>query len=442
MAEPISSLPPPSATARRLDSWKEVAEYLGRDVRTVMRWSKSHALPVRRVAGGKGRSVFAFTNEIDAWLEGNTPNGTGSQAKTVADIPAAELPARPRAWRAPAAALVAIVLAIAGYLGVQPGALDVATLRPEMTEAAVLVRDAQGRSRPIHQFDSARPAQATLAVPRLHDADSDGRQDVMAGVAFYLGARDRPTSAGELLNISLDGAIRWRFAFDDQLAFRGEQFTGPWGLADWDIGPAASPAHVAVAAHDMAWWASVVAVLDHNGKRLGTFVNPGWIESLLWIDGARVLAGGFNNQRDAAVIALLDANRLEGQAPGTTGTEYECVSCPRRDPLLYASFPRSEINLVTASRFNRAQVALAGDRYLVTTSELVSEGVSATAMYEFDRDMRLVRARYSDTYWDQHRRLELEGRLTHSRETCAEREGPAAIHVWSGSSWTKTSAPR
>src|SRR4051812_6878241 len=55
----------------RLDSWKEIADYLGRDVRTAMRWAKTHGLPVRRVAG-KGRSVFAFRNEIDEWLAGRS----------------------------------------------------------------------------------------------------------------------------------------------------------------------------------------------------------------------------------------------------------------------------------------------------------------------------------------------------------------------------------
>ena len=53
---------------RRLDSWKEIADYLGRDVRTVIRWEKDKGLPVRRLPGGKRQSVFAFAAEIDAWL--------------------------------------------------------------------------------------------------------------------------------------------------------------------------------------------------------------------------------------------------------------------------------------------------------------------------------------------------------------------------------------
>jgi hypothetical protein len=57
---------------QRLDSWKAIAKYLQRDLATVRRWEKGLGLPVHRV-GGAGRSVFAYTTEIDAWLETRTP---------------------------------------------------------------------------------------------------------------------------------------------------------------------------------------------------------------------------------------------------------------------------------------------------------------------------------------------------------------------------------
>src|SRR5215813_15119164 len=52
----------------RLDSWKEIADYLKRDTRTAIRWEQERGMPVHRVPGGKRQAVFAFTNEIDAWL--------------------------------------------------------------------------------------------------------------------------------------------------------------------------------------------------------------------------------------------------------------------------------------------------------------------------------------------------------------------------------------
>jgi TolB-like protein len=58
----------PSTKSRRLDSWKSIADYLGRSVRTVVRWSDERGLPVHRVPGGKRHAVFAYSQEIDAWL--------------------------------------------------------------------------------------------------------------------------------------------------------------------------------------------------------------------------------------------------------------------------------------------------------------------------------------------------------------------------------------
>ena len=51
-----------------LSSWKEIAHYVGKGVRTVQRWEREAGLPVRRPQGeGKGK-VLAFPEEIDGWM--------------------------------------------------------------------------------------------------------------------------------------------------------------------------------------------------------------------------------------------------------------------------------------------------------------------------------------------------------------------------------------
>lgn len=54
-------------TGNLLDSWKEIAAYLGREVRTVQRWEKKEGLPVHRRLHEKAGSVYAYKSEIDAW---------------------------------------------------------------------------------------------------------------------------------------------------------------------------------------------------------------------------------------------------------------------------------------------------------------------------------------------------------------------------------------
>lgn len=52
-----------------LDSWKEIAAYLGKDVRTVQRWEKKECLPVHRQLHAKQGTVYAYKSEIDEWWD-------------------------------------------------------------------------------------------------------------------------------------------------------------------------------------------------------------------------------------------------------------------------------------------------------------------------------------------------------------------------------------
>ena len=56
-----------SAPGERLESWKEIATYLSRSVRTLHRWEKEEGLPVRRQLHKELGSVFAYKSELDAW---------------------------------------------------------------------------------------------------------------------------------------------------------------------------------------------------------------------------------------------------------------------------------------------------------------------------------------------------------------------------------------
>jgi hypothetical protein len=57
-----------------LESWKEIAVYLKRDVTTVQRWEKREGLPVHRHLHDKSGSVFALKPELDRWRR-STPRG-------------------------------------------------------------------------------------------------------------------------------------------------------------------------------------------------------------------------------------------------------------------------------------------------------------------------------------------------------------------------------
>src|ERR1700674_1704707 len=63
-----SSLP-----EKKLDTWKEIADYLGKEIRTVQRWEKTEDLPVRRHEHRRKSTVYAYASEVDAWFKKRQP---------------------------------------------------------------------------------------------------------------------------------------------------------------------------------------------------------------------------------------------------------------------------------------------------------------------------------------------------------------------------------
>jgi len=70
----------------RLDSWKEVASFFRREVRTVQLWEKSEGLPVRRQQHKKLGSVYAYRRELEAWWAARSAIHATSSELNVAQI--------------------------------------------------------------------------------------------------------------------------------------------------------------------------------------------------------------------------------------------------------------------------------------------------------------------------------------------------------------------
>jgi hypothetical protein len=93
MGEPSPDAPPSVALPEdRLDSWKEIAAYLNRDVTTVQRWEKREAMPVHRHLHDRMGSVYAFRAELDSWarsrnLRAGPESPSNALSPTLAALP-------------------------------------------------------------------------------------------------------------------------------------------------------------------------------------------------------------------------------------------------------------------------------------------------------------------------------------------------------------------
>ena len=122
MAEPSFETPlAEKLLEKRLDSWKEIAAYLSRDVTTVQRWEKRESMPVHRHRHDKRGSVYAIPEELDAWrqmrrVQPEEPDSVPDAETPVAEkIAATEHASKTRPWVA-LAVVVTVVLLATGYL--------------------------------------------------------------------------------------------------------------------------------------------------------------------------------------------------------------------------------------------------------------------------------------------------------------------------------------
>jgi Tol biopolymer transport system component len=106
----------------RLDSWKEIATYLNRDVSTVQRWEKREGMPVHRHLHDRMGSVYASRAELDTWARSRNLPAAQESGNIVptSSLPLAAprfgIPAYMSRWTFLLTLAVAAALAIGAFL--------------------------------------------------------------------------------------------------------------------------------------------------------------------------------------------------------------------------------------------------------------------------------------------------------------------------------------
>jgi Tol biopolymer transport system component len=261
----------------RLNSWKEIAAYLKRDVTTAQRWEKREGMPVRRHLHDRMGSVYAFQAELDAWVRTRNP-WVAQEGRNEAPSPDVDgtLPesstATPRHRLRLVLPLAAagLALAIGGFLWLQK------------TEYFWKNPIAGAQFQTVTEFEGQEP---TAAVS--HDghfvaflSDRDGQSDVwitqVGSGQFHNLTRG---SMSELVNRSIrtlgfshdDSVVTFWLRRQDKL---GSSEIGVWAVPT--LGGQPKPYLEGVAEYD---W-------SHDGSRLA-YHTPGPGDPLFVSDGSR-----------------------------------------------------------------------------------------------------------------------------------------------------------
>ncbi len=460
------------SNGERLDSWKEIAVYLGRDLRTVRRWEKEKGLPVRRVPGGERRAVFAYRADIDSWLMGQVSDGLNGQKvpaqipQILQDVPAAAsepvtsfpatspnspraLASKPRAVREiilPVGLLCALVLA--AYISW--GKLNQGPIsQVSFNGNSLLARD--GRGAILWSYDFSRPLvpnPETLG-PTISIADlGPGRQrDVLVLAPFS--SPDLGSSANDtLFCFSESGKVMWQHVFDDTFRFGENDYGSPWVSGPMMVARSAGDPSIWVAAQEMFWSASTLTRFDRDGEQKSQFVNWGHIAAINHVrnsNGSFILVGGISNQCDCAMFAVLREDNPSGSSPATDPA-FTCKNCPEGKPYRYLLFPRSELTELSGAAYNSVRLIQVngGKVWIATTETKLPGSLPGPDWIKYDLSDSFVPQAFtiSDHFWTLHREMEAEGRIHHTVAQCPERTSPRKVKMWSAEhGWQEISVP-
>lgn len=450
----------------RLDSWKDIAAYLGRDVRTAIRWEKDKGLPVRRVPGGQRQAVFSYTAELDAWLrqeeletvpEGLKPTSFEASSATAEAVPFPRsiFPADAGRLKLKLYALLGVVIVAGTFLFAWRllrfrAHSSNPPVRVGFTLNAVQAFDSANQLLWTHGFTGLLDPSVLNDVRPLSDFayidDFRGRGDreVLVVAPLRIGQNAQDAARTEVDLFSSRGELLWSYVPEGRFQFGKHEIDGPWMGTAFFVSSSAGKKRIWLAAGQTVWGNSFVANLDPvTGKDTLRFVNTGVIHALNELktrQGNFLLVGGFNNEPDTGSLAVIDEARAFAASPQTDGTRHKCVSCPAGDVDYYFEFPRSEINELTQWHEDGViQVEVVNDEIQVRKKELQSDsGPTTLYLLRADRGVRVISVRFDSGYDMLHRKLEQEGKLNHTLENCPERLHPRPIRMWTpAGGWTE-----
>jgi hypothetical protein len=464
----------------RLDGWKDISAYLNRSVRTVQRWESQHGLPIRRKGQPGGEVVYAFRDEIDAWLRTDgarsadavaSGDDAGSGAAPVAQPGVIGAPARRVSARF---VTIAVLLCLALFVPVwtvhsgfrqgsdrggagQSGALqaDGQPARWEPTAAGVRLLDLDGQPVCDVRFDEPfvldvyrtypeerrlaadrsgyRKHQRELPLVQIVDVDGDGWREA----AVIVKTLDETKTSLRLYDRAC--RLRWEYAPYLGVRFGGESYAPPFHFL-WVVAtPTAGGGHdLWLSLRHRQHFPSALQRISPDRRVLGTYWHPGQITVVeAGPLGGRevVLVGGVNNERRKAFLALLEKEHFGGVGPAEA-ERYRCTSCAPGVPhLAYVLFPDAELAGLSLGMTSVAETEMHSDWLTVNVSQNGwghgPSSVTAMTAYDLGPDLRPFRWSYTDAYAWVHDRLFEAGQVS-TRFDASKAKPLVPLEMWDG----------
>lgn len=363
-----------TSAGRKLDSWKEIADFLGVSVRTAHRWKDSSRMPVHRTPAGH---VWADSSDLESWRRGLSEQ-------------------RWRRWRVRAIQLTGIagIVFAAGLFWFVDRPGPPTSARIDGQQLTTL----DARNRTVWTTTIAQRLGFSgnwgwdVSTPDRYlssDIDGDERLEVVLNLLPERAA-DGP---GRLICYDDSGHVRWEFALGRAFRDRFGDYTLDYlGHIVRAVRIRGVPYVLSIATHRL-WHPSQVALLDpRSGKPVEEFWHPGAITHALVADlnhdgTDELVLAGLNNPGPGpgspALMALELPFSLHPTVPDSLMADVSDGG-----PTAYVLFPRADVLEAQAGMAAIAHVLFEEPDTLVARLRFTAKQ-STNLTYRLDPELRV-----------------------------------------------------
>jgi hypothetical protein len=418
-----------------LRSWKEIAAYLGCDVRTCHRWEAGHGMPVHRAEGGEKKSpVFAYEDELDTWFKDTFRS---SQQ-------AGEIAGRGRRYLAWAAGAIAVVVLAGAYFILREGlvrrqpadfsiegsvfiALDKGKRelwRWDTGMEDLMTEDFYRRNFQVSHRDEANMLPALV----IRDIDGDGDAEVLIAPKRTIDQ----TGEGRLYCFDRKGVERWRFQAGKELRCGDKVYSPDYRIAGFHVHDHDGDGRLetVVESFQAPDWPCQLAVLDSSGKTVGEFWNAGYLRDLTYhdIDGdgrEELIVCGVNNEYRGGCLMVFDTRRIGGSSPQTG--KFVCEGLGPGTELFYVITPYTDVSEAMGLRVD-------GLRTLdITDNGRIRSMAGNGLIFEFGFDLRPLQITSGHGFLVWHEAMVKAGKISSVLDDVYEKTLLEGISYWNGS---------
>jgi hypothetical protein len=424
-----------------LTSWKEIAAYLGRDVRTCFRWEKNFGLPIHRLDPASEKSrVFAYRDELSEWLrqsKTSKPHVHGIHGQ-----PSRRLLVLSVLFLVIGAAAVALFLFIRDELSPkEPADFSI-------KGSALAILDDKGKV--LWRYDTGlenlsseetyrehfqfKRRNRTVHMPYLliKDINHDGRREVL----FSLQTQDEARE-GEVLCFGRKGRPLWLFEAGRQMKYGDKIYSGDYrinGILAEDLNTDGNLEIIVVSVHRPSWPCQL-ALLDAAGNLKGEYWNSGYFNDVACADlngdGVKeIIAGGNNNEYGKGCLAVFDPDSLAGGSPQDS-INFQCQDLKPGSELSYILLPRTDVDLADHYPADAiVTIDLLENRRIQVKTSLTD------LYYQFSLDLNKKDVILSHGFIQAHEKARREGKVQSLLNDDYESNLINGIRYWDGDKWT------